>query len=72
LENRESKNDEMSRGMWETVETSAREIRIGKAEEGRSKRRSREKEGKEEEEKETEKEKDNGGEEGGRGMENMV
>jgi len=59
LENRESKNNEMSRGMWETVETSAREIRVGKAEEGRSKRKSREKERREKEEEETEKGKDN-------------
>ena len=36
--------------MWEIVETSAREIKVGKAEGERSKRRSREKEGREEEE----------------------
>jgi len=71
LENGRSKNDEIFRGMWETVETSAREIRVGKAEGGRSKRRSGEKEGGEEEEEETEKGKDNGGEEGSRGMGNM-
>jgi len=61
----------MSRGMWEIVETSAREIRVGKAEGGRSKRRSRKKEGREEEEEEIEKGKNNGGEEGSRGMGNM-
>jgi len=61
----------MSREMWETVETSTREIRLGKAEGGRSKRRSGEKERREEEEEETEKEKDNGGEEGSRGMGNI-
>jgi len=61
----------MSRGMWETVEISAREIRVEKAEGERSKRRSGEKEGREEEEEETEKGKDNGGEEGSRGIENI-
>jgi len=44
LENRRSKNNEMSRGMWETVEIGAREIRVGKAERRKSKRRSWEKE----------------------------
>jgi len=71
LENRRSEDDEMSRGMWEIVETSARKIRVGKAKEERSKRRSGEKEGREGEEEETEKEKDNGGEEGNRGMGNI-
>jgi len=71
LENGGSKNNEMSRGMWETVETSAREIRVGKAEGERSKRRSRKKERREEEEEETEKGKDNRGEEGSRGMGNI-
>jgi len=56
--------------MWEIVETSTREIRVGKAEGGRSKRRSREKEGREREE-ETEKGKDNGGEESSREIGNM-
>jgi len=71
LENRRSKDDKVSGRMWETVETSAREIRVGKAEGGRSKRRSREKERREEEEEETEKGKDNGGKEGSRGIGNM-
>jgi len=71
LENRGSKNDEMSRGMWKTVKTSAREIRVEKAEGERSKRRSREKERREEEEEETEKRKDNRGKESSRGIGNI-
>jgi len=31
LENRESKYDEMSRGMWEAVEVKARKARVAKA-----------------------------------------
>jgi len=44
LENGGSKNDEVSRGVWEAVETSTREIRLGKAERRRSKGESRKKE----------------------------
>jgi len=42
LENRRSEDDEMSREMWEAVETGAREVRevrVGKAEGRRSKGR---------------------------------
>jgi len=44
LENRESKNDEMSRGVQKTVETSVREVGLGEAERERSRRRREEKE----------------------------
>ena len=43
LENRESKNDEVPRRVWKTVETSAREVGLGETEGGRSKRGSRKK-----------------------------
>jgi len=36
LENRGSEDDEVSRGMWEAVETGIREIRVGEAEGRRS------------------------------------
>ena len=39
MENREGQDDEMSGGMWKAVETGTREIGVGKAEGGRSKRR---------------------------------
>jgi len=39
LENRRGKNDEMSRGVWITVETEAGKIRVVKAKRGREKRR---------------------------------
>jgi len=39
LENRRGKNDEMSRGVWITVETEAGKIRAVKAKRGREKRR---------------------------------
>jgi len=38
LENRRSKNDEVSRGMWEAVETKVEEVRLVKAKGGRRKR----------------------------------
>ena len=41
MENRRSKDDKMSEGMWKAVETSIGEIGVGKAEGGRSKKRSR-------------------------------
>jgi len=66
LENRRGKNDEVSRRMWETVETSAGEIRVGKTEGGRSKGRSREEMRRERQEKETEKGKDDGSKESSR------
>ena len=43
LENRESKNDEVPKRVWKTVETSAREVGLGETEGGRSKRGSRKK-----------------------------
>jgi len=39
LENRRDKNDEMSRGVWITVETEAGKIRVVKAKREREKRR---------------------------------
>jgi len=47
LENRGSKNDEVSRGVWQAVEASIEKIGIREAEGRRSKRRSRKKERKE-------------------------
>ena len=43
LENRGSKNDEMPKGVWKTVETSARKVRLEETEGGRSERESRKK-----------------------------
>ena len=71
LENRRGENDEVPRGMWETVETSTREVRIGKAKRRRSERRSREKERRKGEEEEAEKGKNNGSKESNRGMGDM-
>jgi len=68
LENKRGENDEVSRRMQETVETSAGEIRMGKAEGGRSKGRSREETRRERQEKKIEKRKDNGSEESSRRM----
>jgi len=44
LENRRSEDDKVPRGMWEAVETSTREVRVGKAEERRSEGRSQKEE----------------------------
>jgi len=44
LENRGSKDDKMSRGMWKAMEASIGKIGVGKTKEGRSKRRSQQKE----------------------------
>jgi len=66
LENRRSENDKVSRRMWEVVEISSGEIRIRKAEEGRSKRRNREETREERQKKETEKREDDGSKESGR------
>jgi len=71
LENGGSKDDEVPRGMWEIVETSAREIWVGKTERRRSKERSQEEERGKGIEEETEKRKDNRGKESGRGMRDM-
>jgi len=48
LENRESKNDEVSRRVQKAVETSAREVGLGETEGGRSERESRKKIGRKE------------------------
>ena len=40
LENRESENDEMLRGVWKAVETSTGEVSIGETKEAKSKKRS--------------------------------
>jgi len=55
------KNDEVSGGVWKTVETSTREVRMGETERRRGKGGSREKEGGTREGKEEETEKENGG-----------
>jgi len=60
LENGRGKNDEMPGGMWKTVEASTREVRIGKVEGGRSKKRNRKEKEKERKEKETEEGQDSG------------
>ena len=41
MENRGSKDDEMSRRMWEAVETEAGKIRVGKTKRRRGERRRR-------------------------------
>jgi len=41
LENRGSKDDEVSRKMWKTMEASTREVRLEKTKGGESQRRSR-------------------------------
>jgi len=71
LENRGSKDDEVSREMWKVVETSAREIRMEKTEEGRSKRESRKKMGGKRKEEEAEKGKDGRSKENSRRVGNL-
>ena len=44
LENRRDENDKVPRGMWKAVETSTREVGVGKAKGGRSNGRSWEEE----------------------------
>jgi len=39
LEDRRSKNDKVSRGMWEAMETKAEKVRLTKVKGGRKKRR---------------------------------
>ena len=68
LENRRSENDKVFGRMWEVVETSSGEIRMEKAEGGRSKGRNREETRGERQEKETEKREDNGSKESSRRM----
>ena len=73
MENRGGQDDEVSRGMWEAVETGIRKIRVGKTKGRRGKRGSREKEGgkREEKEEETEERKNHGGKESSRRVGNM-
>ena len=61
----------MSGGMWKAVETSTREIGIGKAKGRRRKGGSTEEERGEEEEEEIEKGKNSGGQKNSRGMGSM-
>jgi len=71
LENRRGQDDKVSRGVWETVEASIREIRVGKTEKRRSKGRSgEEKRGKGKEE-EIEKGKNSGSKESSRRVGDM-
>jgi len=70
LENWRGKNDEVSRRVWEAVETSTGEVRVGEAKRRRGKKRGQKKERRIGEE-ENEKGKDNRGEESSRGMGNM-
>ena len=71
MENRGGQDDEVSGGMWETVETSVRKIRVGEAKRGRSKRKSRKKKKRKEKEEETEKGENSGGKESSRRVGNM-
>jgi len=64
LEDGRSKNDEVPRGVWQTVETNTGKVGIGKAEGGGSKGRSREETRRERQEKKTEKRRNDGSEEG--------
>ena len=60
LENGRSQDDEISRRMWQAVETSTGEIRMGETEGERSKRGSRKKMGEKRKEEEAEEREDNG------------
>ena len=71
MENRRSQNDEMSGGVWETVEASAGKIGMEETERRRSERRSREKEGRKGQEEETEKGEDGRSKEDSRRVENL-
>jgi len=73
LENRRGQDNEMSRRVWKTVETSAREVGIGETKGRRGKRGSREEEKEKEEGKEekTKKGENNGSKESSRRMGNM-
>ena len=68
LENRGSKDDKVSRRIWQVVETSTWKIGVEEAERRRSKERSWKEEGRKRKEEETEKRKDDGGEESGQRM----
>ena len=71
MENRGDQDDEMSRRVWEAVEASIREVRMGETKGRRGKRGSREKEGGKGEEEETEKEENGGSKESSRRMGDM-
>ena len=71
MENRGGQNDEVSRGVWETVEASTREIRVRKTERRRSKRRSRKEERGKGKEEEIEKRKNSGSKESSRRVGDM-
>ena len=71
MENRGDQDDEMSRRVWEAVEASIREVRMGETKGRRDKRGSREKERGKGEKEETEKEKNGGSKESSRRMEDM-
>ena len=68
MENRRGKDNEVSRGVWKTVEASTREVRMGETEGRRSKRGNGKKKGKE---KETKKGENSRGKESSRGVEDM-
>ena len=73
MENGRGKDDKVSGGVWKTVETSTREVRIGETEGRRSKRGSRKKEREKREgkEEETKKRENGGGKESSRGVGDM-
>ena len=71
MENRGGKDDEVSGGVWKTIETCIGEVGIGKTEGRRNKERSGEKERGKGEEKETKKEKNSGSKESSRRVEDM-
>ena len=68
MENRRGKDNEVSRGVWKTVEASTREVRMGETEGRRSKRGNGKKK---EKEKETKKGENSRGKESSRGVEDM-
>jgi len=68
LENRRGKDNEVSGGVWKTVEASTREVRMGETEGRRSKRENGKKKGKEEE---TKKGENSRGKESSRGVKDM-
>jgi len=71
LEDGRGKNDEVSRGVWKTVETNARKIRVAKAKERRGKRGSRKEARREGEEKKAKERKNSRSKKGSRRMGNM-
>ena len=73
LEDRRGQDNKMSRRVWEAVEASTREVRMGKTRGRRSKRRSgkQERGKREEEEEEAEKRKNSGSKKSSRGMGDM-